>query len=152
MGTAYYFSTQSEPILLKYHDLFYTAVKVPKLKKIQFKYRKSIKVQLLDFLKDPLSLAIWWLDDGNIRTDCFAGRLATQCYTLEEHKILQELLFQNFQISSNIVQHSAKKKQYYLYISNKNNNLSTFLNCMAPYINPIPSMKYKISKKKPRND
>lgn len=155
-GTGYYFSTQSEKILLKYHDLFYkgttssrtsTIVEAPN----SIKYRKSITPQLLDFIKNPLSLAVWWLDDGNSRTDCFAGRFATQSYTLEEHKILQKILFSNFQIDSNIVRHSARKQQYYLYISGKNNNFSTFVNLITPYIYKIPSMKYKLGKK-PRND
>ena len=133
-GICYYFSTQSERILLKYYDLFY------------YQGRKTITFQLLDFIKDPLSLAIWWLDDGNVRTDCSAGRLATQGYTLEEQKILQQLLLKNFQIQSNIVRHSKTKKQYYLYIPSKNKNFAYLANLITPYISQIPSMKYKLGK------
>lgn len=150
LGTVYHFSTQSEEILLNYHNLFYTVCLNRSNNKV-IRFRKSLNIQILDFIKDPLSLAVWWLDDGNARTDCFAGRFGTQGYTLEEHKILQKLLFQNFQIYSNIVKHSAKKQQYYLYIPSKSNNFAAFVDLITPYINQIPSMKYKLGKK-PRND
>nr|ACL80127.1 endonuclease-like protein [Flabellia petiolata] len=136
LGKTYSFTTQSEKILLKYHSLFYK------------NDIKKITTQLIDYIKEPLSLAVWWLDDGNARNDCHAGRLATQAFSLEEHKILQQLLFQNFKIQTNIVKHSSKKKQYYLYIPSQ--YFSQLINKIQIYVQQIPTMQYKLGK--PRND
>nr|YP_009519332.1 hypothetical protein [Pseudocodium devriesii]AYC65384.1 hypothetical protein [Pseudocodium devriesii] len=133
-GVTYSFTTQSEKILLKYYSLFYKHG------------LKIIRSQLIDVFKDPLSLAIWWLDDGNARLD--AGRLATQAFRLAEHKILQQLLLQNFNIQTNIVKHSALKKQYYLYIPNQ--YFSELVDLIHIYVQPISTMQYKL--RKPRND
>nr|QUV75595.1 hypothetical protein [Caulerpa lentillifera] len=139
LGKAYSFSTQSEKILLQYHSLFY---KENGLKKIDN--------QLIDYIKHPLSLAVWWLDDGNARKDCAAGRLATCAFSLGEQKILQKLLFQNFQIRTNIVRNSIKKNkvQYYLYIPSQ--DFCRLVALIKIYVQQIPTMEYKLGK--PRND
>ena len=138
-GSTYSFSTQSERILLKYHSLFYSTNGF-----------KKIEPFLINSIKDPLSLAVWWLDDGNARSDCNAGRLATHAFNLKEQKILQQLLVQNFQIQTNIVKHSTRKtkKQYYLYIPSS--YFCKFINIIQTYVQPIPTMHYKLGK--PRND
>ena len=93
-------------------------------------------------LKVPLSA--FGRERAEAQIDCSSGRLATQRYTLEEQKILQQLLLKNFKIHSNIVRHS--KKQYYLYIPKKNKNFVYLINLITPYISQIPSMKYKLGK------
>lgn len=35
-------------------------------------------------LIDPTTLAVWFMDDGTKRTDCNAGRIATQGFTKKE--------------------------------------------------------------------
>ena len=139
LGKAYSFSTQSEKILLQYHSLFYKRNGL-----------KKIDNELIDYIKHPLSLAIWWLDDGNARKDCAAGRLATCSFSLGEQKILQKLLFQNFKIGTNIVRNSIKKNkaQYYLYIPSQ--SFYQLVNIIKIYVQQIPTMEYKLGK--PRND
>ena len=67
---------------------------------------KKIDNQLVDSITHPLSLAVWWLDDGNARSDCNGGRLATFGIHLEEQKSLQQLLDQNFQQVNQYLQYS----------------------------------------------
>lgn len=130
LGYTYSFSTQSERILLKYHSLFYSTNGI-----------KTITSYLFNYVKDPLSLAIWWLDGGNACTDCNAGRLATQAFTLEEQKILQQLLFQNFNIETNIV---SRRDQYFLYIPSK--IFPKLVNIIKHDVEPIITMHYKLGK------
>nr|YP_009130580.1 putative LAGLIDADG homing endonuclease [Tydemania expeditionis]CEO91110.1 putative LAGLIDADG homing endonuclease [Tydemania expeditionis] len=131
-GQIYSFSTQSEKILLNYYDLFYN------------NGLKTIRPSLINSITDPLSLAVWWLDDGNARLDCYSGRLATQAFSLKEHKILQQLLFKNFEIQTNIVKHSIYKKQYYLYIPSR--FFSKLVLLIRPYVQLIPTLLYKLGK------
>lgn len=138
LGVTYSFHTQSENILSYYYNLFYN------------NGLKKIDNQLVDSITHPLSLAVWWLDDGNARSDCNGGRLATYGFNLEEQKILQQLLVQNFHIGTNIVRHSIKKKkpQYYLYIPSQ--HFSQLIDLIQIYVQQIPTMRYKLGKS--RND
>lgn len=154
-GLVYLFATQSEKILANYHSLFYE--KIPCHTGLSFaqgapdRYRKKIDHQLLEYIQNPLSLAVWWLDDGSCQTNSRAGQLATHSFNLSENKILKKLLLQNFQINSNILKHiSRNKTYYYLYIPAKNNNFYQFLDLISIYVHQIPSMSYKLGK--PRND
>lgn len=71
--------------LTPYHSLTYKTTNQPN--------RKFIKVlpeNLREYLTDPESLMVWYLDDGTLRLDGGACRLATQSFTLSEHEILQD--------------------------------------------------------------
>nr|YP_009519422.1 hypothetical protein [Rhipiliopsis peltata]AYC65479.1 hypothetical protein [Rhipiliopsis peltata] len=140
----YSFATQSEDILLQYHSLFYNLNK-------NGKYYKKLSPKLFKYIKHPLSLAVWWLDDGYRRTDCNGGRLYTQCYTLKEQQLLQNILLKNYKINSNIVRHYIRKKKvyYYLSIPSKKKNFNEFLDCISIYADSINCMRYKFE---PRND
>ena len=148
-GVVYLFATQSEKILANYHSLFYEKIscKTPHSER----YRKKIDNQLLEYIQSPLSLAVWWLDDGSCKTNSRAGQLATHSFNLSENKILKKLLLQNFQINSNILKHiSRNKTYYYLYIPAKKNDFSHLIDLISIYVHQIPSMSYKLGK--PRND
>ena len=168
-GLVYLFATQSEKILANYHSLFYEKIPCHQgsspgcfLRKGRLasarmplepsdRYRKKIDHQLLEYFQSPLSLAVWWLDDGSCKTNSRAGQLATHSFNLSENKILKKLLLQNFQINSNILKHIYRNKTYYyLYIPAKNNNFSHLINLISIYVHQIPSMSYKLGK--PRND
>ena len=146
-GTTYSFATQTEKSFIKYHSLFYEKVSLIK----PYRYRKKIDSQLLEYIKDPLSLAVWWLDDGSARLDSRSGRLATHSFCLDEQKILKHILFQNFQIHSQIVRYISKNKFYYfLSIPAKNKSFDQLIDLISIYVQQIPSMNYKLGK--PRND
>ena len=90
------------------------------------------------------------MDDGSKRSDCFAGRLATQSFSKEEHFLLQDYLLSSFNIKTNIVLHKAVDKSYYLSLTAKQNNFSNFIDLIKPFVEQVTCMHYKIQC--PRND
>lgn len=97
----WYFSTKALPDLEFYYRLFYAGK------------RKTIPQKLRNYFNNPLSLAVWLMDDGYKRSDCDAIRLSTDCFSYEENKILQFCLIRNFDICSKI---HAKKDAWNIYI------------------------------------
>ena len=154
--TNYTFYLESGLYLKKYHDLFYepyiwSSKEKTSNEKPKIRYRKTITETLIRHLpKDPSFLAVWFLDDGSRRSDCFSGKLATQAFSKKEHFLLQDYLATTFSIKTAIVLHDAVKKSYYLTIPAKNNNFSNFVDLVKPVIDQIPCMQYKIQR--PRND
>ena len=126
----WYFSTKAIPELEFYYRLFYQ------------EGRKTITEEILDHFRDPLSLAVWLMDDGYKRNDCDALRLSTDCFSYEENLILRKCLFDNFGVSSKI---HRKGKVWNIYIPSAQMKLTRGL--LNPHI--IPSMSYKLP---PRND
>jgi hypothetical protein len=120
------FATQSLQILEKFYDLFYVD------------QSKILPIKIKQLLKTPLSLAVWYMDDGARRTDCNALRLHTNSFTLEENKILQKVLLENFQIKTNI--HKAGNKTYILYIPAS--QAQKFCNLVSPFM--LPSLRGKL--------
>ncbi len=141
---SYLFSTQSDERLSHYHNLFY--------EQVNGRYQKIIRPELALYLTDPLSLAIWWMDDGSARTDCYAGRFATQSYTLSEHKLLQDILMRNYCLKTSIVRHTTKKSkvQYTLSVPSKGDQFARLVQLIRPFVTQLPCMIYKLGK--PRND
>lgn len=58
----------------------------------KIRYVKQVPTNLSDYFSDRLSLAVWFWDDGTLRKDCNAARIATQGFNYEEHLILQECI------------------------------------------------------------
>lgn len=84
------FSTYSLPIFDHYRGIFYQGRK------------KIVPKTIVDLLKDPLSLAVWYMDDGYKRTDNSGLYLCTSAFTNREHSLLQNCLSKNFGIETNI--------------------------------------------------
>ena len=121
----WYFSTKAISELDFYHQLFYRNNK------------KVISEDIVDHFSSPLSLATWLMDDGYKRNDCNALRLSTDCFSYEEHLVLQNCLSKNFGINSKI---HKKGSTWNIYIpSAEMKNIRSLLN---PFI--IPSMSYKL--------
>jgi recombination protein RecA len=100
--------------------------------------RKTISNFIYAWLKDPLSLAVWYMDDGCKRNDCNALRISADAFSLSEQKVLQDMLRKNFNIMATL---HRKGKWWNLYIPKK--EASKFVELVFPYI--IPSLKYKIA-------
>jgi hypothetical protein len=120
------FATKSLQILEKFYRLFYR------------KQRKILPKEIKQLLDTPLSLAVWYMDDGARRTDCNALRLHTNSCTLLENEVLQEILYQNFSIKAKI--HKAGDKNHVLYIPAS--QAQEFCNLIAPFM--LPSLKGKL--------
>ena len=101
------------------------------------KGKKIIPQKIESFLKSPLSLAVWFMDDGGRRNDCYGVFLNTLSFTKAENKILRKCLKRNFSLNSRI---HWVQDGYRLYIPSK--NIKHFSALVYPYI--VPSMTYKL--------
>ena len=137
------FYTSSGEYLKEYYDLFYKP-------NLENKFVKTITPEFIEKLPmDPIVLAVWFMDDGSVRDDCYAGNIATQRFSLDEHHLLQEYL-KKWGIGSNTPKHTAASGQYYLYIPSK--SFGKFIEIIEPIVREIPAMVYKLHEvRKPKN-
>lgn len=100
---------------------------------------KTIPSNIGEFLTHPISLAIWFMDDGNGYKNKSSYRISTYAFGLEGSQILIDCLHKNFGIQTNLIRDS---KGYQIYIPVKDGNSSRFYDLVSPFI--IPSMRYKL--------
>lgn len=106
------------------HDMFYKD------------HIKIIPADLGEYLT-PLSLAIWFMDDGSKINKTI--RLATNCFQLAELNFLCKLMKDKFNLQAT-VQKSGPNKGNILSI--KTGSLNTFITLVKPHM--LPSMYYKL--------
>jgi recombination protein RecA len=109
-----------------------------------FSVTKTVTRKWLNLLT-PLSLAIWWMDDGclSIHKGNRYGKLCTHSFSYEEHLIIK----QYFKVVWDIdVQIKLEKQKYYFCRLNVE-NLKKLFNIIHPFIFEVPSMMYKIDLK-----
>lgn len=99
--------------------------------------RKIVPHNIGQILTHPLSLAVWYMDDGGRRKDCHGMFLNTLSYSNIEQKKLQKCLVKNFGIETRVHWISDG---YRLYIPTS--YAKNFCKLISPYI--IPSMIYKL--------
>lgn len=103
-------------------------------------YRRRKKIVPNDLEKDitPLGLAVWYMDDGSIKSRRHKGLfLNTQGFTKNGVQKLQRMLKNRFGLSSS-TRKDEKGEQIYL----GGESAEKFIGIIKPYI--IPSMEYKI--------
>jgi len=103
-------------------------------------YRKGKKIVPNDLEKNitPLGLAIWFMDDGSIKSRKHKGLfLNTQDFKKNDVRRLQKILKNKFGIPSS-TRKNGKGEQ--IYLGGKSGE--KFIGIIKPYI--IPSMEYKI--------
>jgi len=128
------YRTKASKELGELRKLFY-----PKGKKIVPKEIKSL-------LTDPISLAVWYMDDGTLdfreRYHCNA-MIATYGFSFSDCKLLVNTLHDNFDIKSIVTVCTMRGIKYpRLYVWAKDS--IRFLNLIEPYI--LPCMEHKIVK------
>lgn len=102
------------------------------------KGKKIISNSIAEVLTDPLSLAVWFMDDGYKRNDCNAFRISTDSFTYHENELLVKALEQNFGLNCKI---HKKGKYWNIYIPKK--FAYEFKDLVSPYI--VPTLYYKIA-------
>ena len=103
-------------------------------------YRRRKKIIPNDLEKDitPLGLAVWYMDDGSIKSTRHRGLfLNTQDFRISDVRKLQRILSGKFGISSST---RKDEKGVQIYLGGKSGE--KFIEIIKPYI--IPSMEYKI--------
>jgi len=104
-------------------------------------YRGTVKIvpqTITQILKSPLSLAVWYMDDGGRRNDSYGVFLNTLSFTRREHEYLRRCLKTNFKINSRI---HWIQDGYRLYIPSSEAEI--FSSLIYPYI--VDTLKYKLS-------
>lgn len=138
------FYTSSGEYLKNYFDLLYKPSTNNSTGEIR--WIKTITKELIEkYPLDGVLLAVWFMDDGSVRDDCYSGKLATQCFSLDEQHLLRDYLAQA-DISSNIVRHTVKSGQYYLSIPSK--SFQKLVEIIEPTVREIPCMIDKLNEKK----
>ena len=98
--------------------------------------RKRIPEEINNLLVSPLSLAIWYMEDGTLdyrEKDHCAFSLTVNCFTVKEVKLLSLVLENNFGIVSTVQNPLCRGKRYpKLYIGARGRE--RFLNLIEPYV------------------
>lgn len=95
----------------------------------------------------PLSLAIWWLDDGSLIGNGKRGVICTDPFSLKEQKILAQYLLKVWGVKTAIGKISresnGKRLEYYRLWIRSSEELKKFLRIILPEIK-VPSMLPKV--------
>ena len=89
----------------------------------------------------PLSLAIWWQDDGSLVSDSRQGVICTDGFSLEEIEIINQYFKKVLNIETKIGRVSNQEK-YRIWIRSSE-ELKKFLRIIIPHVY-VKSMLYKI--------
>lgn len=110
-------------------------------------YPKGIKIipEYIDILlQNPVSLAVWFMDDGTLDwriKDHYAFRLTTNCFTIDENNMLKNVLKRNFGIEVTVQTTLIRGVRYpriHIGASGRNN----FFQLVQPYI--LSCFKHKL--------
>ena len=123
------FRTISHPELTMLRNIFY-----PNGKKI-------IPLNIKDFIEDPLTIAVWFMDDGNasFRKNKLCGyNINSQSFTYEENLLISKVLNDLYSIEC-IIEKNHGKFRIAIY---RRNSREMFKRLVEPYM--LESMKYKL--------
>lgn len=127
------FSSKSSKELGLLRELFYSR-----------EGRKIIPLNIGELLKDPVTLAVWYMDDGTLdkrKNYHFNSMIASYCFTFEECETLKDVLFDNFSIKTSVTKCNMRGKIYpRIYV--KSESMDSFISVISPFIHPV--FKYKI--------
>jgi len=124
-NNSWYFRTLSHTSLMEIRQLFY-------------KEKKLIPGNLNTLLVSPLSLAIWFMDDGNGFKHYDGLRISTYAFGQNGNEILQNCLEDNFKLKTSLL--TDCKGHQLLFPKQSAKKLYKMI---KPYI--IPCMQYKFA-------
>lgn len=101
--------------------------------------RKIIPESIAKLLKLPLSLAVWYMDDGYLYQQDKNAYIYLSLYSEQEIMRLKQTLEKNFSLEPEL---KLKKEKYYCFFFDVNQT-KKLLSIVQPHI--IPSLKYKAS-------
>ena len=97
-------------------------------------------------MMSPLSLAIWWQDDGSIIGNGRKGVLCTDGFSYEDQKILSRYLLKVWGVKTSVgkyINRRRNNKEYFRIYIRSSNELKKFLRIILPYIKTL-EMLYKV--------
>ena len=96
--------------------------------------------KIIGKLLNPLALAVWFMDDGQIKSRKHRALLInSQCFSRKDLGLLQKALKDKFGTETTL---KKEKTGYRIYLLSK--TISIFLAIINPYI--LPSMRYKLGR------
>lgn len=98
--------------------------------------KKIIPRDIRKYLKNPITLAVWFMDDGNIKGTAY--NINTQSYSKNENKLLAKCLLDLHGITANLEKNH--QKYYRLYIPKLSARI--FENIVRNFV--TTDMKYKL--------
>lgn len=107
---------------------------------------KTIPESISSMLTSPLTLAVWYQDDGHL--DCrskyhYNAIFATHCFSFESCKLLTSALQENFDLDVRVNKCTMRGKLYYkLYVTSA--SMPHFIELVEPYMTSC--FAYKIRK------
>lgn len=96
-------------------------------------------------LLTPLSLCVWWLDDGSLVSDCRQGVLCTDDFEYDQLMIVVRYFNKVWELNPRIgrvAKKGPRSEQYRLWIRSSE-ELKKFFRIIIPHI-PVPSMVKKV--------
>ena len=125
INNSWRFRTISHPILTEFHNLFYSGS------------RKVLPNNLDKILVSPITLAIWFMDDGSVGPRGLGLTLNTQNFTREENERLAKHLAENLQLRVSL---HKDKKSWRIYIFPESS--LEFKRIIDKFI--LPEFRYKL--------
>ncbi len=97
---------------------------------------KTITSEYLEKINSPIALAFWFMDDGT-----YNGSIATDCFSIEEVKLLQQWFIDKWQIFTTYSVNSKKQPTLRIRACSR----LKFDSLIKPFM--VPSMYYKLKYK-----
>ena len=106
-----------------------------------YKDKKKEIPRMIAKLVEPISLAVWFMDDGSRKSaHHLTYNIHTLGYSKKDLELLQDMFAKKFEIEA--VLHRQKEKYWRLYISSA--SASQFAVLIDEYVRPIQSMAHKL--------
>jgi len=119
------FYTESRTDLGEFRKLFYPN-----------EGEKRVPQNIKSLLKDPLSLAVWFMDDGTLdfRDKYHRNALfATHCFSFNDCNLLSDMLRENFGLKVSVCKCQMRGKMYYrLYVYSE--SMKLFEDIIKPFM------------------
>lgn len=122
---SWYFRTIVHPELTAWREIFYRGRK------------RLIPQDINKIFISPLSLAVWFMDDGCLASHKRSVTFCTHCFSEQGNKRLIDCLRRNFELKVNL---NWDGNGFRLYVPV--NNARNFVKLVSPYI--LPNMRYKL--------
>ena len=104
--------------------------------------KKVLPETIANIMADPLAVAVWFMDDGNVKRnsdgDCVGYNLNTQSFTHQENTTIQRLFWDVCGIHASV----EKNKGYFRIGMYQKESREKFRDLIKQHV--IPSMQYKL--------